>query len=329
MSSVKKANPVVIGSFVLVALALTAVAVMLLGGAQLFVAKRKAVAYFEGSVKGLNVGSPVNFRGVRVGSVDRIVLQFDPGSFEPRIPVYITLYPNQVKLIGTNEDGSNIPFSTYIEKGLRAKLSLDSLVTGQLSVDLDFRPEVPAVYYTKGEGEVPEIPAMKSEFDVIKDQLAELPLRQLADDIKSMVESFRVLSRGADGTLGLVGEELKATALETRRTLQGAQRTMATLNTTLQSIERTSDEARVTLAASGPELLATLQSARAAMARIETTMQGADVAVAQMAELTAPGAPARAELERSLRDLAAATESLRDFADTVERDPNALVFGKE
>lgn len=326
---IAKANPTVIGAFVLMALALVAFAIMALGGAQLFTPKQKVVSFFEGSVKGLNVGSAVNFRGVKVGSVDRIVLQFDPGSLEPRIPVYMTLLPNQVKLIGTGEDGTAIPFSAYIEKGLKAKLSIDSLVTGQLVVDLDFRPDVPALFHGARETPYPEIPSMKSDFDVLKDQLSQLPLRQLADDVKSMVESFRVLANGTGGTLGVVGEELKATALTTRRTLEEAQATIKTLNRTLQSFERTSEQARASLAASGPEMEATLKSARAAMARVETTMQGADAAVAQVAEMTAPGAPIRTELEQTLRDLSASAESLRHFADTVEREPNAVIFGKD
>lgn len=329
MSSVKKANPTVIGAFVLVALGLVAFAIMALGGAALFTPKQKVVTFFEGSVKGLAVGSAVNFRGVKVGSVDRIVLQFAPDSLEPRIPVYMTLLPHQIRLIGTGDDGSDIPFSTYIEKGLRAKLSIDSIVTGQLVVDLDFRAEVPAVFHSSRETSYPEIPSMKSDFDVLKDQLAQLPLRQLADDVKSMVESFQVLANGTGGTLGIVGEELKATAATTRQTLEEAQRTIVTLNKTLQSVERTSDEARKTLAASGPALEQTMQSAQAAMARVETTMQTADAAVAQVAEMTAPGAPIRAELEQSLRDLSASAESLRHFADTVERRPNAVIFGKD
>ncbi len=329
MSSVKRANPTVIGSFVLIALALVAFAVMALGGAKLFTPKQRAIAYFEGSVKGLSVGSAVNFRGVKVGSVDRIVLQFAPDSLEPRIGVYMTLLPQQIRLIGTGEDGSDIPFSDYIERGLRAKLSIDSLVTGQLVADLDFRPDVPAVFHGSRETRFPEIPTMKSDFDVLKDQLAQLPLRQLADDVKGMVEAFQVLARGAGGTLGVVGEELKATAATTRQTLEEAQRTIITLNTTLQSVERTSEEARKTLSASGPALEQTMRSAQAAMLRIETTMQSADVAVAHVTEMTAPGAPIRAELEQSLRDLSASAESLRHFADTVERDPNALIFGKD
>ncbi|MES2682904.1 MAG: MlaD family protein [Pseudomonadota bacterium] len=329
MSSVRKANPTVIGAFVLAALGLIAFAIMALGGAALFTPKQRVVAFFEGSVKGLAVGSAVNFRGVKVGSVDRIVLQFAPDSLEPRIPVYMTLLPNQIKLIGTGEDGSDIPFSTYIDKGLRAKLSIESIVTGQLLVDLDFRPDVPAVFHGARETAHPEIPAMKSDFDVLKDQLAQLPLRQLADDVKGMVEAFQVLAKGTSGTLGVVGEELKATAATTRVTLEEAQVTIRTLNKTLQSLERTSEQARQTLATSGPQMEETLRSARSAMLRMETTMQSADDAVAHITEMTAPGAPIRTELEQSLRDLSASAESLRHFADTVERQPNAVIFGKD
>lgn len=326
---IKRANPTVIGAFVLGALALVAVAVMVLGGAALFTPKQRVVTFFEGSVKGLTVGAVVNFRGVKVGSVDQVLLQFEPGSLHPRVLVYMTLMPNRVRLIGSEGDAGDIPFDAYIQKGLRAQLSVESLVTGQLLVDLDFRPDVPAVFHGGGENRYPEIPSMKSDFDVLKDQLAQLPLRQLADDIKSMVETFQALAHGANGTLGIVGQELKDTAASSRQTLEQAQRTLTTLNKTLQSMQRTSDEARRTLAASGPALDETLQAARAAMGRIEATMRNADVAVGQVAEMTAPGAPIRAELEQSLRDLSAATESLRHFADTVERKPNAVIFGKD
>lgn len=329
MSSVKKANPTVIGAFVLMSLALVAFAIMALGGSALFTPKQRVVAFFEGSVKGLTVGAAVNFRGVKIGSVDRIVLQFEPDSLEPRVPVYMTLVPDKVRLIGSDNDVRDIPFDAYIQRGLRARLDIDSLVTGQLVVDLDFRPDVPAVFHTQRDTDFPEIPSMKSDFDVLKDQLSQLPLRQLADDIKSMVKSFQVLANGTGGTLGVVGEELKATALTTRETLEQAQRTIVTLDRALQSFERTSNEAAKTLATTGPALNQTLQSAQSAMLRLETTMQGADAAVAQVTELTAPGAPLRAELEQSLRDLSASSESLRHFADTVERQPNALIFGQD
>ena len=62
----KKANPALVGGFVLGALALAVVAVMIFGSGRLFHQTERYVLYFQGSMTGLNVGSPVVFRGVEV-----------------------------------------------------------------------------------------------------------------------------------------------------------------------------------------------------------------------------------------------------------------------
>jgi len=329
MSRQSKSKPVLIGAFVLGALALLAVAIITLGGAALFTTKQRAVIYFEGSVNGLAVGSPVNFRGVRVGQVDRIALQFDADTLNARIPVFVTLLPKQVKMLGSARDVHELPFQTLIDKGLRAKLNMESIVTGQLGVELDFRPDVPLQLVGAANPDLPEIPAMKSDFDVLKDQLSKIPFRQLADDVKSLVESIQVLTRGADNTLGVLGEELKNTAASARVTLDTATQTLVTMQGTLKSVERTSNQANQLLGATGPQLQSTLAAAEQAMQSAEITMAKANATLAQTAELTAPGAPLRTELEQTLHDLSESAESLRHFADTVERQPNALLFGKD
>ncbi|MDP3856171.1 MAG: MlaD family protein [Stagnimonas sp.] len=326
--SISKANPTLIGSFVLGALVLAAVAVITLGGARLFTPKQRAVVFFEGSVNGLVVGAPVNFRGVRVGSVDRIALQFDSTTLNARIPVYLSLLPSQIQVMGGDADDiTDIPFDAFIQKGLRAKLNMESIVTGQLGVDLDFRPSTPLVLVGSPNPAIPEIPAVKSDFDVLKDQLSQIPFRQLADDIASMVESVRLLTRSAGDTIDIAGQELQSTAGSARRTLDQATRTLATMDGALHSVRGVADRANATLETAGPQLTRTLASAELALARAEKTLASADATLAQTAELTAPGAPLRADLEQAMRDLAASAESLRSFADSIERNPNALVFG--
>lgn len=326
--SVNKANPTLIGSFVLGALALVALAIITLGGARLFTPKQRAVVFFEGSVNGLVVGGPVNFRGVRVGSVDRIALQFDAATLNARIPVYLTLLPNQIQVMGGNADDiTDIPFEAFIQKGLRAKLNMESIVTGQLGVDLDFRPNTPMVLVGSPNPDIPEIPAVKSDFDVLKDQLSQIPFRQIADDVKVMVDAISQLTRTTGTTVGTLGEELQTTAASARRTLDQATRTLSTMEGTLASVRSTADKAGATLDVAGPQLSKTLASADAALSRAEKTLANAEATLAQTAELTAPGAPLRAELEQAMRDLAASAESLRSFADSIERNPNALVFG--
>ena len=326
--AISKANPTVIGAFVLGALALVAVAVITLGGARLFTPKQRAVVFFDGSVNGLVVGAPVNFRGVKVGSVDRIALQLDASTLNARIPVYLTLLPNQIKVTGGGvDDVTDIGFEALIQKGLRAKLNMQSIVTGQLGVDLDFRPNTPLVLAGSPNPSIPEIPTVKSDFDVLKDQLGQLPFRQIADDLKSLMDSIGALTHSADGTLGVVGEELRTTAASARQTLDQATRTLATMDGALHSVRGAADKANATLDTAGPQLTRTLASAEAALARAEKTLANADTTLAQTAELTAPGAPLRAELEQAMRDLSASAESLRSFADRVDRNPNALVFG--
>lgn len=317
-----KPSPVVIGTFVLGALVLAAVAIITLGGAAFFSPKQRAVIFFEGNVNGLAVGSAVTFRGVRVGQVDRVVLQLDTATLDARIPVFITLLPAQMKMIGGAEDVRDIPFAVLIKKGFRAKLAMQSIVTGELAVDLDFRPDTEAVLVGSPDPDIPEIPAIKSDFDVLKDQLSQVPFRQLAEDVKSLVASISLLAGGGDQALGTLNIEMQATAASARQTLDAA-------TVTLRSLQQTSDQAAATLTRVSPALEKTLASAEAALKRAESTLTNADATLAQTAELTAPGSPLRADLEQSLRDLSASAESLRDFANTVERRPNALLFGKD
>ena len=95
-----RANPKLIGAFVVGAVALVVIGVLLLGGAKFLTEKRTFVAYFEGSVKGLNVGAPVEFQGVRVGSVTDIQLQFLTAEKEFRIPVFIQIEPDKMTEVG-------------------------------------------------------------------------------------------------------------------------------------------------------------------------------------------------------------------------------------
>lgn len=134
-----KVSKTAIGAFVLGAIVLLVAGVLVFGGGQLFVTKHTYITYFDGSVKGLNVGSPVMFRGVKVGSVDNISIVADPAKRQLRIPVVFTLEPAKVQ--GTKAEFRRDP--NAIEKavkefGLRTQLQSLSFLTGQLMVALDF-----------------------------------------------------------------------------------------------------------------------------------------------------------------------------------------------
>ncbi len=139
----ERASPTLIGAFLLGAIALVVTGLMVFGGGRFFTEAVTYVAYFPETITGLNDGAPVNFRGVKVGVVSRIEVQLDAQDLSVKTPVYLQLQRRRIREIGgTIPDGDFIP--ELIERGLRAQLQLQSIVTGQLNVQLDILPDRPA-----------------------------------------------------------------------------------------------------------------------------------------------------------------------------------------
>src|SRR5215216_1998215 len=136
----KKANPTLIGGFVVGALALLVAGILLFGKGLLFTTKHHFVVYFSDSVNGLNVGAPVKMRGVVVGTVKDVLAQFDAKRNQVLTPVVIEFEAERVMVIGRDKRPKEPDIKTLIAHGLRAQLQLQSLVTGQLYVEVNFFP---------------------------------------------------------------------------------------------------------------------------------------------------------------------------------------------
>jgi paraquat-inducible protein B len=319
----KRASPSLIGAFVLGALVLLVIAVLVLGGGRLFTHRQRAVIYFEGSVSGLTVGSPVSFRGVRVGIVDRIQIRLDANSLVAKIPVFISIEPGQIEVPG----GAGLvgaAFESFIASGLCAKLSMQSFVTGQLGIELDIVPGSVHASVAGAQG-IPEIPAVKSDFDALRDQLSQVHINQLVDEMRSTLQAMRTLAQTANDTLGGLRGDLDATAVSAHRATDHLDATIGKLQTestrTLESFTQLSENLNHQVDSLSPQLQGTLASAQAAM-------KNANASLANLSDMTAPGAQVRSDLESTTRDLAAAADSLRSFAEGVERNPQVLLTGR-
>ena len=113
------------------------------------------VMYFEESISGLTVGSPVVFRGVEVGKVVKIRLVSDLKEGTFKTPVYVSF--NQIRALQSaqdNEDGREM-LNNLINKGLRAQLMTANYLTGQLMIELQMDPNSKAVL--RGTGRYPEM----------------------------------------------------------------------------------------------------------------------------------------------------------------------------
>jgi len=317
-------NALLTGIFILAAIATIVVAVVLLSGGKLFGNQLRAVVYFEGSVRGLYIGAPVTFRGVKVGEVGSIGIDVDPATLATRIPVGLSIGSGSIHMGGAdNEHVRDLP--DLVKRGLRAKLVLQSVVTGQTGIDLDFKPNTPAHLLAQGPSKVPEIPAMRDKLDALVEQISNLPLSELVSQLRETIGAMQQTFQASQSAIDKTGTQLNATAIQAQKTLivaaQAMQNLQAQSGATLTSITRLSDTSRDVVLRTQPELVRTLQSTREAA-------QVAQEAMVNLTELSAPGAPLRADLEASMRDLSQATRSLRAFSEQLERQPNSLLFGK-
>jgi len=305
-------------------MALGVAATLFFGGMRLFSPSWRVVAFFNESVAGLDIGSPVTFHGARIGSVQSVAVHFSTDTLTARIPVYLELRPNQFIWEGRKLGASGSDYEHLVGAGLRAQLAVQSLVTGQLRVDLDFRPDTPVQLVGTIVG-VPEIPSIPSDLSQLRNQLAGLPLHELADTAQQTFMSLGRLANHLDTKI----DSLTASALRTMdagtQTLQSTElavrNVQADASTTLRDADSLLADAHRQLDGRGEELSSTLKAADRSAHQAETLLTTLNGLVESRSQL-------RVNLEATLRDLAASAGSLRNFASTIERDPNALLIGR-
>lgn len=318
----KTVRPAVVGGFVLGGLALAAAAIILFGGIRPFKQTTEAVIFFRGSVAGLDVGAPVTFRGVQVGSVQRVSIHL-PSVGTARIPVYIEILPERITR-DAEGDSEAADLQRLVDSGLRAQLQVQSLVTGLLRVDLDFRPGSEAETTAADTGGVIQIPALPSDFERLRGTLAEIPVQDLVRTTQHTLAAVENLAARLEAEIGPLLEgtrsSLDAAASALTTTEQAVKRLETSASHTLQELDGLAAAARQQLDQRGGELSQALNT-------FNQLGREADDLIDSLSGLTAPRSSFRSNLEASARDLAASSASLRSFARTIERDPSAVLRG--
>ncbi len=345
----RKANPTAIGAFALGVLVLLVAAILIFGGGTFFAPSHKYTLFFGSSVKGLRVGAPVTFRGDRIGEVVEIRPLVDATTEKIDIKVIIDLPDDdQVKIVGEGRladlsEEETIDFLVN-EKGMRAKLSLQSPITGQLFVDLDFHPDKPK-RFKDTPTRYPQLPTIETGLQQLMRSLQELPIEEIVQKVQSTLDAITALATSPklpqtlDDIHGAAAEARKLAAnLNTRVDQLSADwlTTTGTARSTLVQVETTFalEEGRPGEIADGlldveKELAATLRAVRnAASATAKTARRFEGVAVA-VDSLIAEDSPTRAELESLIAELAEAARSVRLLADYLERHPEAFIQGKQ
>jgi paraquat-inducible protein B len=301
---VKRANPTLVGGFVLGALVLALVGIALFGSGRLFRETYPFVLYFTGSVNGLNPGAPVKFKGVEVGSVQRIQVLFEQTGSDVTIPVHIELDADKLARAGVHAEFTPESIQRAIDQGLRGRLEPQSLVTGLLFVNLDYFPDTEA-HFVGSAGGLPEIPTVPQQIEEATQVVKQILTRLGELDLKALVES--------------------ATAtLDSLRDLAGsdeARRAVVSLDETLASLRELSKQLEMTIVPLGKSLQRTADETQKLEAELADTL-GA------VKQLVRPGSPLTQQLSTALQDVSAAARSVRQLADSLERNPGAIVRGR-
>src|SRR5216684_2619291 len=182
----------------------------------------RVIVEFGGSVHGLEVGSPVEFRGMKIGKVIDFYLIFDPASDSFQVPVTLEIEPERIRLASGNYDqfGKGRLLPEFVARGLRAQLKTASLITGQLFVSFDFFPDAPPASVVPT-ATYPRLPTVPNQLENITrsvtetlDRIAALPLDAMVGEIRAILVSVQ----------GIVGSpELKDALTSLNKTLMATE----------------------------------------------------------------------------------------------------------
>ena len=338
----KQVNKIAIGGFVIGAIGLSILGMLLFGSGKFFQKKSVQVMYFEGSVKGLNAGAPVKFRGVDIGMVRDVLITIDPHDSEFYVPVYVEIFQDRLTLLDSQKD----MFEHYHEMkemdklvnemGLRAQLQLQSMVTGQLFINYDFYPEteVKRVGLEKKYYEIPTIPTT---------------LQMLSGTIEQIIQDFRAanfqdiiknVSETAQGVNDLVNsedlqqsvKELRTAARDLKKLIKDADTLVANVNDRVDpvadSITKTMADTQHLVKNIGSRVEPVAGSVDATLDSIQAAFTEAENLLTEAEDLIAKDSYMSHEIVKTLESLSAASRAIQDLADYLQRQPEAFIKGK-
>ena len=341
----KRANPALIGGFVIAALAILVAVVVYMGSAGFGSNWYQFSIYFQGSAAGLQIGAPVVLKGVTIGRVTSIQVGLYPEAEDFIVPVEIQI--DETKILTPGRRVEELTLAELVRQGLRARLDLQSILTGQLRVELGFFPDTEATYRGR-KSRFPEIPSIPSTLETLKAALEEFPIEELAAATVRIVNGLDQLVNSPK--LGQILDDVQLSAANVRSitdTLDKRVEPLAeNIDITVTEVNRLVGEARIIIdsvggdvklaAADARVLMSELQSNvdpaiaefRGALKSAQSAFDSADSAFESADDLIGKESTMRHELLVLLKNLSEAARSLKIMVDYLERHPDALIRGK-
>lgn len=341
-----KNNSFIVGVFVIVAMILGVGAILILGAKNALSSKNKYVMFFEGDMTGLGPGAPVIFRGVKIGEVADIKILVDK-KLNTSVPVFVELGSTKSENNNNHEDMTKV-MKEYLNMGLCGKLVTESFVTGKLMIQLDFIKNKPK-YSKPYKGDLIVIPTVSSDLELIKESLANLPIKsmietlvsslkgidkrvnstELTDSLKSLSASMKTLEQ----LLTHSDQEVVKLGARSDDALVQAQKLMVTMDKSLRELTRSLDKTLADvrkLSGSldskvntiGDEVEKSTVSANKAIEEMRKTL-------AQYKNLIDPDSPIYIGMVNAIDNFSKASDSITAFTEYLNRHPESLIRGKK
>ncbi|WP_347988929.1 MlaD family protein [Methylomonas sp. AM2-LC] len=328
----KQANPLAIGTFLIGALLLFTIAVLVFGGSDFFKNKKRFVIFFDSALNGLNIGAPVKLQGVQIGKVVEISLEMDVATGRIFKPVVIEIEPELLRdFSGHNSSPHNDSQQQQerqhlIDLGLKARLETQSLLTGLLYVDFDFYHDKQINLVNMDYKDLPELPSVPTTADEIKNtaeevfkKLRQLPLEKMVKDLSETLEETRSLLKSND---------LKNSLLALSNSLQESQKLIHTLNAqvgpVLINTNSTLLETRAGIQDIHQQLVPMVQAATISLNTASQALQNSQHTLNAFEELANPDSL----LGQTLKEMRDASRAMKDLSESLERQPNEIIYGK-
>ena len=330
-----KPNATVVGMFVLGALAFSVLGLIFLGQAAFSRSSYRFVTYFDETVSGLEIGAAVKFRGVQIGQVTELKIflaETDGEGVSSRIPVIYEIEAKRFQetfgdLIDLSEPDE---LRRHIDDGLRARLATSSLITGLMYVELDIvdPEEYRAEYYSQF-SDLYEIPNFKGTLAELSDNVSDFIERFSTVDFQGislrlieLLENVNTEVQSAD--LGNLSETLQSTAISFQKLAE-----MPEIPLLVQQLEGTLDEYQGLAGELRTTIEPTADELQNALRQLTKTLESLEVTTSSLHVMVRPQSSVRTNLDDALISLSQAAESLRSLTDYLERNPSALLTGRQ
>lgn len=331
----QKANPTLIGAFTLIGLLLAGAAVVLFGAGKYFERSHRILLHFDKSAVGLLVGSDVRFGGVRIGRVASINVLVDAEKNRKIIPVVVELAEKDLQAIGSTS-GVSIDFSTpegvriAVERGLRAGMKQQSLLTGLLYIEFDIVPKVPGfIYEGPTVAKYPMVPTIPTEIDELIAGVADglkkinaLDLQGVVKDLHDVLESAK--TQLDDLNMKGISENLVAVTQDVRNFTSNDKLASAIqhLDEALIEFKELSVKANKGIEPALEEFTKVTQKAADSLSKLEEVGD-------ELAKTANPRGPVLMRLQAVLQETERAARAITELANDLKRNPNALLMGKD